>query len=240
MTVKKHYDNHLGNFYSWMIGDFETKKEDFKQFCLENKIQPSQSGYAVDLGAGNGIQSIALAELGYQVIAIDFNPQLLEELKLKSDNTIEIINDNIQDFSKHLNKQPELIICCGDTISHLESFDEIKHLIQSCFNNLSIKGKLILTFRDYSNSLEDMNRFVPVKSDSDRILTCFLEYFQDKVRVTDLLYELQDNLWIQKVSSYYKGRISRNIIIEFLNQSGFKIIFDKEINRMITIIAEKA
>ncbi len=24
MPVKEHYDNHLGNFYSWMAGDFNT------------------------------------------------------------------------------------------------------------------------------------------------------------------------------------------------------------------------
>ena len=27
MSVKEHYDNHLGNFYSWMIGDFISKQK---------------------------------------------------------------------------------------------------------------------------------------------------------------------------------------------------------------------
>jgi hypothetical protein len=27
MTVKEHYDQHLGRFYSWMTGDFLNKSE---------------------------------------------------------------------------------------------------------------------------------------------------------------------------------------------------------------------
>ena len=80
MTVKEHYDNHLGFFYSWMTGDCEDKKREFTNFCKNNNIYPKESGIAVDLGAGNGIQSVALAELGFKVKAIDFNQTLLDEL----------------------------------------------------------------------------------------------------------------------------------------------------------------
>jgi hypothetical protein len=41
MTAKKHYDNHWGNFYSWMIGDLETKQTDLKSsgFPPEQQIK---------------------------------------------------------------------------------------------------------------------------------------------------------------------------------------------------------
>ncbi len=60
-------------------------------------------------------------------------------------------------------------MCCGDTISHLESKAEIQKLIVDSYNILQSKGKIILSFRDYSFELEDENRFIPVKSDSQRI-----------------------------------------------------------------------
>ena len=70
MTVKDHYDHHLGNFYSWYSGDFDKNKDSFKAFCVDNDIKPFGSKYAIDLGAGNGIQTIALADLGFKVKAI--------------------------------------------------------------------------------------------------------------------------------------------------------------------------
>jgi 2-polyprenyl-3-methyl-5-hydroxy-6-metoxy-1,4-benzoquinol methylase len=240
MRVKEHYDNHLGNFYTWYIGDFYKNKDSFKAFCIDNDIKPVDSKYAIDLGAGNGIQTIALADLGFKVKAIDFNNQLIAELKSKIDNhSIDVFNDDIKLVCKYSQPQPELIVCCGDTLPHLDSFGEVQKLIKDSFDILSPNGRLILTFRDYSTELEDTNRFIPVKSDSHRILTCFIEYFTDKLRVTDLLHEYENGKWIQKVSSYYKTRISRELVLEFLKDAGFTISFDNIANRIITIIGQK-
>jgi 2-polyprenyl-3-methyl-5-hydroxy-6-metoxy-1,4-benzoquinol methylase len=240
MTLKEHYDNHLGNFYSWYTGDFETNVDSFNSFCVDNGIKPTDSKYAIDLGAGNGIQTIALAKLGFKVKAIDFNNQLLTELKSKIDHyAIEVINEDIRLVNKYSGLYPDLIVCCGDTLPHLDSFAEIRQLIKDCSDILNSKGKLILTFRDYSTELEDTNRFIPVKSDAKRILTCFLEYSADKIRVTDLLHELENDKWIQKVSSYYKTRITKDLVIGFLKDFRFDIVMDKVENRIISIIGQK-
>ncbi len=240
MTVKEHYDNHLGNFYSWYTGDFDKNKDIFKALCMDSNIKPDDAGLAIDLGAGNGIQTIALADLGFKVKAIDFNRHLLDALKLKIGSLpVEVFDDDIRNVGKYSNPKPELIICCGDTITHLDSFAEIEKLIKDAFEILTPNGRIILTFRDYSTELTDTDRFIPVKSDSQRILTCFIEYFADKLRVTDLLHEFENDKWVQKASSYYKTRIGRDLVLKYLADSGFLINFDNITNRMITIIGEK-
>jgi hypothetical protein len=60
-----------------------------------------------------------------------------------------------------------------------------------------------------------------------------------RLRVTDLLHEYENGKWIQKASSYYKTRISRELVLGFLKDSGFNISFDNIANRMITIIGQK-
>lgn len=240
MTVKEHYDTHLGNFYAWMLGDFDEKKNDFLLFCREAGIIPFDSKTAIDLGAGNGIQSVALAELGFKVKAIDFNRQLLAELDSnKKDLPIEPIQDDIKTVSGYKIHKPELIICCGDTIAHLDSITEIAQLVKDSFDTLIPKGKLLLSFRDYSQELLGKARFIPVKSDANRILTCFLEYSPQTVKVTDILHEKEHGDWVQKVSSYNKVRISQTGILDILKENGFEIMMNETHNRMITLIGQK-
>ncbi|BDA77785.1 SAM-dependent methyltransferase [Leptospira kobayashii] len=240
MDTKAHYDNHLGNFYSWMIGDFSVKQNEFQDFLEANRILPQSSQLAIDLGAGNGIQSVSLANLGFSVKAIDFNKQLLDELRTNSKNLkVEIFEEDIREVAKYANLQPELILCCGDTITHLDDKNDIRELITSIHKTLPPNGKLILSFRDYSQTLTGYDRFIPVRSDENRIHTCFLEYGEEYVTVTDLLHEKTETGWNQKVSSFKKVRITTQDILGFLENHSMKIIFNKPVNRLTTIIASK-
>lgn len=240
MTVKEHYDNHLGHFYSWMTGDFHAKTNEFKRFLTDNFIKPtSKNKTAIDLGAGHGLQSIPLAEVGFKVLAIDFNQKLLDELKVNAYGLdIKVIKDDIKNVVTFADK-PELIICCGDTLSHLDNKIEVKTFIQDTVKSLDKNGKLILSFRDYSTKLAGLDRFIPVKSDDTKILTCILDYEDEFVNVTDLLYEKTNAVWIQKVSTYKKVRLFTSEVVEQLEANGMTIKFNQIVNRLTTIIASK-
>lgn len=130
-------------------------------------------------------------------------------------------------------------MCWGDTLTHLGSLDEIRQLIIDCCESLTEGGKLILSFRDYSTALLGDQRFIPVKCDDAKILTCCLDYEVDKVRVTDLLQVRTENGWQQKVSSYYKVRLPPQDIVETIAGCCLVITFNEVIKRMTTIIATK-
>jgi 2-polyprenyl-3-methyl-5-hydroxy-6-metoxy-1,4-benzoquinol methylase len=239
-SVKEHYDKHLGSFYSWMLGDFETHVSSQIEFFRSHDIIAHDHNIALDLGCGNGIQSVSLARLGFNVFAFDFNTQLLDELKsnIKGCKVIPVHSD-LMDFDKHAEAHPDVIVCMGDTITHLSEKSDIKALFGNCNKILNNDGVLVLSFRDMSNPLEGVNRFIPVKSDDTRILTCFLEYFDRFVTVHDLLHEKVNGAWIQKVSSYNKIRISEDEMEQLLKESGFTITSIETINRMVYITAKK-
>lgn len=240
VKVKKHYDNHLAGFYSWMIGDFDKAKVSFREFCINNEIKPSGTKIAIDLGAGNGIQSVALGEIGFIVKSVDFCKKLLSELKHKTGElSIELIKDDIRNVKTFTNSSVDLIICCGDTISHLDTFKQLDKLIQDCYDSLAINGHLILTFRDYSFELKDNQRFIPVKSDENRILTCVIDYSDDKILVTDLLHEKSNETWIQKISSYNKLRIRTDSVINKAKTIGFSVIKNENKNSIVHLILKK-
>src|SRR5258707_9749703 len=80
-TVREHYDALLAEHYSRMFGDFETKVAEQRALLERLGVTASSQGaLAVDLGCRPGFQSIALARLGYRVLAVDFSQRLLDEL----------------------------------------------------------------------------------------------------------------------------------------------------------------
>lgn len=203
MTAKEHYENHLAHFYSWMIGSFEEKQKAQQDFFVSQDIKPGGNRLAIDLGAGNGLQSISLSKLGFEVVAVDFNSQLLSELKSNdATRSVEVVQDDLNSFLRQFSKKASVIVCMGDTITHLERKTDVGDLLEMIAAHLEHEGKVVISFRELTTELKGEERFISVKSDEKRILTCFLDYFPDRVIVHDLLHENQSGKWVQRVSSY--------------------------------------
>lgn len=241
-TAKDHYDQQLASVYSWMSGTSEAVIKRNRDLFCQLAIDSTPRGLAIDLGAGSGFQSIPLAELGFSVIAVDFCAALLSELSDRANHlSIRTIHDNIVNFSKYVGEQAQIIVCMGDTLTHLESLSSVQSLLSSVGSTLAINGKLILTFRDYvSVESRGTQRFIPVRSDESTILTCFLEYHEGIVEVYDLLYRKDGERWVLNASSYPKLRIDKNWLCEQLQKSGLQVVRDEIINGMICIVAQKS
>lgn len=239
-TVEEHYSKVLGNVYSWMFGGFDSGVRQNIEFFKKYDINPTKSGLAIDLGAGCGFQSIPLAQSGFKVTAIDLDRQLLDELKANSDNfPITIVQDDLINFEQHTNDKVELITCMTDTMLHLESKDTVSSLFAKVFLSLVENGKFIATFRDLSTELTELNRFIPVKNDENTLLTCFLEYEPDTVKVHDLVYEKSNDGWKLNKSFYRKLRLSQQWVEKQLKNAGFDNIVSQADKGMVTIMATK-
>jgi precorrin-6B methylase 2 len=237
-TVSEHYDKVLSDVYSWMAGGFETAIQRNVEFLIEHNLKPTGPGIAVDLGSGCGFQSIPLARAGYSVTAIDIDAKLLNELRSNCGNLpIEIIRDDLIDFGKHTQKGVELVVCMTDTILHLESEEKVALLFEKVLAYLEPKGRFVLTFRDLTHELTELDRFLPVRSDEDTIFTCFLEYEAKAVKVHDIIYKKSSGEWRLIKSFYRKLRLSRDWVDSRLLDCGFTEV-DSSVERgSVTVIA---
>lgn len=243
-NIRGHYDNHLGNFYDWSIGDFDAASGDMVEYFGGKYIVPNSADrIAIDLGCGSGIHAIPLARAGFRVKAIDFNAQLLEQLKTrKGDLAIEAISgDMLSVNSLAAANSAELIVCMGDTIAHLEAFSQLEQLFTAVYSTLQSNGKFIISYRDYGFELKGTSRFIPVKSDERRIHTCFLEYSSEFVTVTDQLYEREQPTgpWAHRISSYRKLRLTQAIVEKLLEKVGFRALDTEVRRRMIYTVCQK-
>ncbi|MFM2313305.1 MAG: hypothetical protein RLZZ04_2581 [Cyanobacteriota bacterium] len=239
-TVKQHYTNVLADVYSWMLGGFDFALGKNTEFFRTQNISPQASGIAIDLGAGCGFQSIPLANLGFSVTAIDLDQKLLNELKVNASNLdITTIQDDLINFEQYVDNQAELIVCMTDTLLHLESKEKVSTLLQKIYVSLENKGKLIITYRDLSQELSELDRFIPLRNDEQTIFTCFLEFEPDAVKVHDLVYQKDHNGWKLNKSFYRKLRLSQQWVDRQLKDAGFNQI-EFEVNHgLICVIATK-
>jgi len=239
-SVQDHYANHLGAIYSWMSGGVEAALVRGGVELDALQIQSSGGGRAVDLGAGFGMHSIPLARRGFSVLAIDSSSELLRELVGHAGVLpIQIVHGDLLGFRDHLKAEPDAVFCMGDTLAHLPSLQAIELLIADVAAALRDGGVFVLTFRDYSAALTGEQRFIPVRSDAERILTCFLEYEDAHVTVHDLLHEREGARWELRVSSYRKLRLAPEWVCGALVARGFEVRREAGLGGMIRLAARR-
>jgi SAM-dependent methyltransferase len=224
--VIRHYDELLAQHYSWMIGShFDSKVAEQQALLCELGVR-NTGGLAIDLGCGPGYQAVALARLGFSVvIAVDSSQLLLDELaghieRLPIKPTLADMRD-----LNHLAAADSVsvIACMGDTLTHLSSVGDVRQLLADAHAVLAPGGLLALTFRDLSVERKDLDRFLPVRGDVDRIMTCVLDFEPETVVVNDLIYVREGDGWAFHKGSYRKIRLGVEEVIAILAKLGFTV-----------------
>lgn len=240
-TAEHHYEHHLAPIYVWMAGGLEAALQAGTAEIEALNLPLRQGAVVLDLGAGFGTHAIPLARRGARVTAIDSSAQLLRTLNgLRGELPIRVINDDLLAFHNHVVAAPSAILCMGDTITHLPGLDAVASLIARFSFVLPPGGMLVITLRDYSVSLSGDQRFIPVRHDQNRILTCFLEYEAQTVLVHDIVHERTADGWKTRVSHYRKLRLSPEHLIHCLQSNGFNVRRETGIKGMVRLVAQRA
>jgi SAM-dependent methyltransferase len=238
----EHYANHLGPVYSWMAGGVAAAIDRGAAELNAIPLNPTAGGVAVDLGAGFGMHAIPLARRGFKVLAIDSCAVLLEELRAHSGPLpIQTVCDDLLSFQSHLPESTAVmaLLCMGDTLTHLADTESIHKLICAAATTLSPNAHFVITFRDYSSALVAEQRFISVRGDESRILTCFLDYADSHVTVYDLLHERTPSGWQLRVSSYQKLRLKPDWVVGLLEANGFTVRCEPGASGMVRLIAKR-
>jgi SAM-dependent methyltransferase len=236
-TAQEHYKDLLARIYVWMAGGLEVAIVTGAQDVAS--LVPGQ-GLAIDLGAGFGMHAIPLARGGYDVLAIDSSAELLQVLRDSSGRlSVRTIEDNLLDFRRHTDRPASLVVCFGDTLTHLESTLDVEHLCREVAASLEPGGRFVATFRDYTRPATGDARFVPVRSDAGRIHTCFLEEQPEHMLVHDIVHELDGDRWRMQVNSYRKLRLAPEAVADALRRAGLEPTVEPGPRGMVMVTATR-
>lgn len=240
-TAAEHYERHLAPVYVWMAGGAEAALQAGGAEIEALNLPAPRGAVVLDLGAGFGMHAIPLARRGASVTAIDSSVELLRTLtELSGDLPVRTVNDDLLDFQSHIAEAPSAILCMGDTITHLPDLGAVEKLLERAAIELAPSGMFVVSFRDYSVPLRGEQRFIPVRSDEARILTCFLQYEAERVLVHDILHERTADGWQTRVSHYPKLRLSPEHLVNRLRSNGFNVGREAGLRGMVRLVAQRA
>lgn len=239
-TCTDHYAHHLAPVYLWMAGGpqaaLQAGRAEIEALALP--LGPGSS--VVDLGAGFGMHAIPLAQAGASVVAIDSSPLLLRTLdELRGGAPVRGVCDDLLTFPVHLTEPPDAILCMGDTLTHLPDAGAVASLVRSAAAMLDRGGAFVVSLRDYSEPLLGDQRFIPVRSDDMRLLTCFLEYEATSVLVHDIVHERTDDGWTTRVSRYRKLRLKTAELLALMESTGFEVKREAGVRGLVRVVATR-
>ncbi|WP_431236017.1 class I SAM-dependent methyltransferase (plasmid) [Mycolicibacterium psychrotolerans] len=234
--MAEHYRRLLAPNYTWMLGgDIESTAA--AQRALLDELLPLADGTlrsnAVDLGCGSGAQSLALADLGYAcVLAVDTDRTLLDELVFHAAgrSAIQVREaDAVTAVSELASGSVDVAVCMGDTLPHLPSAMAVAELFVQLARVLRHGGSVILTYRDLTADLRGTDRFLPIRSDDDRIMMCFIDFRDEQVaEVHDIIHNRTAGGWVTTVSSYPKLRLSPAWVRDTITEAGLRAVVHEQ------------
>ena len=167
------YQRSFGNFYKHLTQ--ATVK------LISNTIQPPAR--IVDFGAGTGRLAIPLAQLGYNVTAVEPCMEMLKQLQGKdSQNSIKSVCSTMEYFKTE--ERFDVALCVFTVILYLLDTESMEKAFSSAYSILKPDGKLLIDipskaiFRNYSSKDDLIERRVCVIPDNDDIYR-----YREKLRV---------------------------------------------------------
>ena len=230
-AVRAHYDELLGPIYEWMVGGFD-------QAMAAARVDVQ----ALGLGAGLGAHTLALADAGYVVTAIDTCAALVDQLRARARrHAVVAVQDDLVNLRRHNARAVRVMLCMGDTLTHLPSLEMVAQLFDEAAAILTPGGVFAATFRDYTGGhLTGAKRVIPVRQDGARTLTCVLEYRSSTVIVHDVVHERADSTAAPRVGHYRKLRLDPEWARAALQQRGLAARLEPAPGGMVRLVAVRA
>ena len=163
-STTRSYDD-LATDYRWLYRDWDAQLER-EGLNLRRYLRPHNVQTVLDASCGPGTQAVALANLGYTVVAADPSAGLLEQARQNAEqygvaDRITFIQSGFQSLLDHVQGPFDAVMTKGSAIPHLLADEQIEEAMLVFHELLRPGGLLLVGMRDFEPLLDDRPRFWP-------------------------------------------------------------------------------
>lgn len=154
MNQGSFYDD-LADYYDLIYADWEGSMRRHGAAIAALLGDPSPSKARIlDVAAGIGTQSLALAGLGHEVVARDSSPQAIGRLRHEAEQRgldIDAATSDMRDVDQVVTGQFDAVIAFDNAIPHLLSDADIVTTFRTLRGLLAPRGVVLISVRDYEH-----------------------------------------------------------------------------------------
>jgi len=167
MPANTDYYDALARDYHLLYRDWESMLER-EGLLLRHWFADRDVSTVLDASCGTGTQSIALALIGYRVLAADPSAGMIEQAKRNAaassvDKQISFLQAGFLDLARMVDTENGLdaIVTKGDAFPHLTDDLEIEETLNGFYRLLRPGGTILIGMTDFEPLIKERPRFVP-------------------------------------------------------------------------------
>ena len=216
-------------FYDNLAEDYDTMTGFEKRFIHEKpffNLLMRRFGIttALDAGAGTGFHSLLLAQLGAHMTAMDVSSKMLEHVKAHAKDLhikIDLVESNFQDMPHRVNKKFDAVLCMGNSLPHLLTYQELAQSLKNFSSVLRPGGILFLQLLNYARILTSRERVQSVKEARGMTFVRFYEFHEKFVVFNILRLKKEEGRLVHKLDSVKLRPILKPELTSALHEAGF-------------------
>lgn len=220
-----HY-NAFASFYDKLTANvsYSDRAEYFKKIIEQNK---GQVELLLDLACGTGSLSIELSRCGYEVIGVDYSPEMLSiamEKSFKEEQKILFLCQDIRELD--LYGTIDVAVSALDSINHITNKKDVQKVFDKVSLFLDPDGVFIFDMNSIYKHREVLsnNTFI---IDEDDIYCAWQNSFDEKTNTVDItldFFEHENGVYYRSGESFSERAYSIEETKEMLLKAGLEII----------------
>lgn len=216
----------FAQYYDILTKNINYKKRADYFDSLVQKFEGKQKGLLLDLACGTGSLSEEFDTLGYDVIAVDNSPEMLNvamDKKFENEKNIQYICQDMRELDLFGNV--DVAICALDSINHLESLEDVRKVFERVYLFCELGGIFIFDINTEYKHKVIMGEHTFIY-DADEVYCVW----QNSCESSQVLIELDffipenDGLYRRYEESFYENAYPLSEIERILKETGFKIL----------------
>jgi SAM-dependent methyltransferase len=166
-SIASDYYNALAKDYHLLYRDWDSSMER-EGMMLRRWFRDREIVTVLDASCGTGRQAVALAQIGYRVLAADPSMGMLQQAQAHAEalglaDRIHFLQAGFLDLARMVDTAGALdaILTKGDAFPHLISDADIEQTLHGFFRLLRPGGTLLIGMRDFERLIQERPRLLP-------------------------------------------------------------------------------